>query len=161
MMNNQQTNQVDLEQFKAEIFKNMKFIAPIAGIIFLLVLGKTTFYTVEPDEEAVVVRFGKYTETTSPGLHFKMPLGIDKVFFVKTKRVLQEEFGFRTKSTSSRRAADVEMLSLSTSCGKEMSLPSMTSGHTYRSFRESVAFAPPVERLGKGSPGSTASNCWR
>jgi membrane protease subunit HflK len=32
-----------------------------------------------------------------------MPVGIDEVFFVKTKRVLQEEFGFRTKSTANRR----------------------------------------------------------
>jgi membrane protease subunit HflK len=68
----------------------------------LLFFGFTSFYTVEPDEEAVVIRLGAYVETNPPGLHFKLPLGIDKVIKVKTKIVHQEEFGFRTQSTSSR-----------------------------------------------------------
>jgi membrane protease subunit HflK len=93
----------EFEKAVGDILKNIKGIAAVVIILVLVVVGKSTFYTVEPDEEAVVIRFGKFIGTYPPGLHFKMPVGIDEVFFVKTKRVLQEEFGFRTKSTANRR----------------------------------------------------------
>jgi len=44
----------------------------------------------------VVKRFSKYVSTTQPGLHFKIPFGIDKVTKVPVQRVQKEEFGFRT-----------------------------------------------------------------
>ena len=101
MNNSQYPN--DYEEFKANLEKYSKFAIPII-IIFVILLGlKSIFYTVEPDEEAVVIRFGKYIGTYPPGLHFKLPFGIDKNINVKTKRVLQEEFGFRTKNLQSRR----------------------------------------------------------
>ncbi|MBK23989.1 MAG: FtsH protease activity modulator HflK [Halobacteriovorax sp.] len=93
----------DAEKALRELLKNIKGVGLVVGILVLLVVGKSTFYTVEPDEEAVVIRFGKFVGTNPPGLHFKLPIGIDEVFFVKTKRVLQEEFGFRTKNVKSRR----------------------------------------------------------
>jgi membrane protease subunit HflK len=68
-----------------------------------VIAGLSSYYTVEPDEEAVLIRFGRYIKTTQPGLHFKMPFGIEKVTKVKTKIVHQEEFGFRTTNTSTRR----------------------------------------------------------
>ena len=67
--------------------------------------GFTCFYTVEPDEEVVVLRLGKYRETTGPGLHFKLPFGIDRAIKVKTKVVLQEEFGFRSQGAAGSRTA--------------------------------------------------------
>lgn len=78
----------------------------VISIIFLFVLGigsLSSFYTVEPDEEAVVIRLGKYQKTNPPGLHFKIPFGIDNVIKVKTKIVHQAEFGFRTSSSTERR----------------------------------------------------------
>jgi len=48
------------------------------------------------DEVGVVQRFGKYVRTTSPGLNFKFPRGIEKVTNVKVRFVYKEEFGFRT-----------------------------------------------------------------
>ena len=74
----------------------------LAGI-FCIPLILSSFYTVQPDEEAVVLRFGKYLKTTQPGLHLKFPLGIDRATKVKTKLILQEEFGFRTKNVRGRR----------------------------------------------------------
>ncbi len=74
----------------------------IIGFIALIGLSGT-YYTVEPDEEAVVIRLGKHLINTQPGLHFKIPFGVDKVIKVKTKIVHQAEFGFRTMNTSSRR----------------------------------------------------------
>ena len=85
-----------------DLLKNAKLIGPAVAIILIVIAGMTSFYTVEPDEEAVVIRLGKYLTTTEPGLHFKVPLGVDRVIKVKTKRVLQAEFGFRTRSQSLR-----------------------------------------------------------
>ena len=92
----------DWERAKKDIQKNAKLIVPIVAIIFLFILGKTSYYTVDPDEEAVIIRFGQYQGTALPGLHFKLPFGVDRVIHVKTKRVLQEEFGFRTRDSRSR-----------------------------------------------------------
>ncbi len=75
------------------------------GALIFGVLAYSSFYTVEPDEEAVVLRFGKYVATYEPGLHFKLPFGIDRATKVKTRLVLQEEFGFRTRSTEGRRTS--------------------------------------------------------
>ncbi|ATH09277.1 HflK protein [Halobacteriovorax marinus] len=93
----------DIDRMKNEFRNSAKFLGPII-VIGLLVIGAfTSFYTVEPDEEAVVIRFGKYLTTNPPGLHFKVPMGVDQVIKVKTKRVLQAEFGFRTQDTRTRR----------------------------------------------------------
>jgi len=83
--------------------KNGKAIGLVLGVLILVVAASTAFYTVEPDEEAVVIRLGKYYSTNPPGLHYKFPMGIDQIIKVKTKRVLQAEFGFRTKKSSSHR----------------------------------------------------------
>ena len=49
-----------------------------------------------PDEEAVIIRLGKYKGTYPPGLHIKLPFGIDRLEKLKTILVHQAEFGFRT-----------------------------------------------------------------
>lgn len=73
-------------------------------LIPILALGvMSSYYTVEPDEEAVVIRLGEHLENTNPGLHFKIPFGIDKVIKVKTKIVHQAEFGFRTSNSTTKR----------------------------------------------------------
>lgn len=87
-------------QFLANIFNN--FRVPIIIGLVLLIGGRTAFYTVEPDEEAVVIRLGRYLTTTSPGLHFKIPFGVDDVIKVKTKIVHQSEFGFRTVNSATK-----------------------------------------------------------
>jgi len=70
------------------------WIIIIAILIFYL--GSSIFYTVAVDEVGIVQRFGKYIRTTSPGLNFKLPRGIEKVTKVKVRYVYKEEFGFRT-----------------------------------------------------------------
>ena len=54
------------------------------------------FYTVQPDEEGVVMTFGKYTRTTAPGLNYKLPNPIETVTKVSVTRVNKEEIGFRS-----------------------------------------------------------------
>lgn len=66
-------------------------------LVFLIVwAGFTSFYTVQPEQQAVVKRFGAVVAITDPGLHFKIPFGVDKVQRVASARVLKQEFGFRT-----------------------------------------------------------------
>jgi len=66
----------------------------IVGIIILIILV-STFYSVGPEEEGVIKRFGRYTKITGPGLHFKIPF-VETVAKVKVKHIFKEEFGFRT-----------------------------------------------------------------
>ncbi len=69
----------------------------LAAIVVLLLWGLVTcFYTVQPEQRAVVKRFGDVIGISDPGLHFKLPFGIDQTQFVATERVLKQEFGFRT-----------------------------------------------------------------
>jgi len=65
-------------------------------IILIFIIGFTMFYTVAVDEVGVIQRFGRYVRTTSPGLNFKLPSGIEKFTKVKVRYVFKEEFGFRT-----------------------------------------------------------------
>lgn len=80
----------------------MRLVLPIALLLLVIGAASTSVYTVEPDGQAVVKRFGKVIDTRGPGLHFKMPFGIDRQYFVHTERVLKEEFGFRTIVTQDR-----------------------------------------------------------
>ncbi len=75
-----------------------RFVGPIIAVLALLILLVTSWYTVQPEETAVVQRFGRFVRTAGPGLHFKIPLGIEKIRRAPTARVLKEEFGFRTIS---------------------------------------------------------------
>ena len=68
----------------------------IIGLLILIFLGSSCFYTVAVDEVGVVQRFGKFARTSPPGLSFKLPRGIEKVTKVKVRHVFKEEFGFRT-----------------------------------------------------------------
>ena len=71
--------------------------AIIYAILALVGLGLwTSYYTVPSDSVAVVQRFGKYKKEVPPGLHFKLPLGIDRATIVPVKRQLKQEFGFTT-----------------------------------------------------------------
>jgi modulator of FtsH protease HflK len=55
-----------------------------------------SYYTVGPESQGVVRRFGKYLQTVDPGLHFKVPFGVDVVTVLPTRRQLKLEFGFAT-----------------------------------------------------------------
>ena len=67
----------------------------IFGMVILLGL-KGAIYSIGPDEVGVIQRFGKYSSVASPGLHGKLPFGIDKVTPIKVKKIFKEEFGMRT-----------------------------------------------------------------
>ena len=68
-----------------------------AAVVILVLVGVfSSFYTVEANEEAVVLRFGAFHTTTGPGFHGKLPFGIDSVHKGPVQTVNVAEFGFRT-----------------------------------------------------------------
>jgi modulator of FtsH protease HflK len=67
----------------------------VLGVVVLATLV-SSYYQVEPDEVALVTRFGRYARTTNPGPHGKIPFGIERVQKVPVQRQLKQEFGFRT-----------------------------------------------------------------
>lgn len=81
---------------------NWKFGATIALVILVILFLKSTIYTIQPEEVGVVQRFGKFVQTTDPGLHFKLPGGIDKVTKVRTQFVFKQEFGYQTRQAGIR-----------------------------------------------------------
>ena len=70
--------------------------------ILVLVLGAallTSFYTVDDKQQAVVTTFGKVTDVTDPGLHFKLPFGIQQAHKVDVNVYQKIELGYTTEST--------------------------------------------------------------
>ncbi len=65
-----------------------------------LVLIWTGVYTVPAESEGVVLRFGRFHGIKPPGLHFKLPLGVDEARLVPVKRQLKQEFGFATANAT-------------------------------------------------------------
>ena len=82
----------------------------IALALLVLVLAFSSFYTVEPEETGVVLRFGRFVGVTDPGLHFKIPLGVDRVIKVPIERQHKQEFGFRTARAGIRTEYSTEDL---------------------------------------------------
>lgn len=83
-------------------FRQMKMPrvpAGSAGIIVALLIAATvgfnTLYQVQPEEVGVVLRFGRYSRTSDPGLRAKIPF-MEEVLKVPVQRQLKQEFGFRT-----------------------------------------------------------------
>lgn len=74
----------------------------IVALLLLIAVALSSFYTVGPEENGVVLRFGSFVRTTEPGLQFKLPLGIERVYKIPIQRQLKEEFGFQTMSAGVR-----------------------------------------------------------
>ena len=94
----------DFEAFARRYWRRWGATGIVAIVVLIALLWGlwTMFYTVAPEGEAVVKRFGAVVRTAKPGLHFKWPFGIETATFVPTKRVLKEEFGFRTQQVARR-----------------------------------------------------------
>lgn len=73
---------------------NWLIAAPLAVVLIIGLFS--SYYTVTPEAEAVVQRFGRFQKISPPGLHFKLPFGIDVATVVPVRRQLKLEFGFST-----------------------------------------------------------------
>ena len=75
----------------------------IIGLLILLVLYIASgLYRVLPDEQGVVLRFGKFVNTTQPGLHYHFPLPFERVLTPKVTKVNRVDVGFRPASDTGR-----------------------------------------------------------
>ncbi|MFT5447412.1 MAG: membrane protease subunit HflK [Gammaproteobacteria bacterium] len=101
----------DLDEVLRDAMARLRKLLPGGGlggiaIIVLLALAAlgawTAYYTVPSDSVAVIQRFGKHLKEVPPGLHFKLPLGIDAATIVPVKRQLKQEFGFTTPGAGNR-----------------------------------------------------------
>ena len=75
----------------------------IFGLILLAVVWTFSgLYRVLPDEQGVVLRFGKFTSTTQPGLNYHIPYPVETVLTPKVTKVNRIDIGFRSASDSGR-----------------------------------------------------------
>ncbi len=98
MNNDKQFPEINIRSLKRHLGYFIGFV-----ILLLLLNGfRSMVFSVEPEGRAVIRRFGEVVAIKDPGLHFKLPFGIDVATFVPTERVLKEEFGFRTVFAAQR-----------------------------------------------------------
>ena len=69
-------------------------IAVVAVVLILLIMSATCFYTVDDKQQAVVTTFGKVTDITDAGVHFKLPFGIQQVEKVDVNVYQKIELGY-------------------------------------------------------------------
>lgn len=74
-------------------------LAVVAVVVLWLASG---FYMVEPDEQGIVLRFGAYTYSTTPGLNYHLPAPIETALTPKVTRVNRVEVGYRTEGARGR-----------------------------------------------------------
>jgi membrane protease subunit HflK len=72
------------------------WVRTVLLILALAFVAWTAFYTVPAESEGVVLRLGRFSHVVPSGLHFKLPLGVDRARIVPVKRQLKQEFGFGT-----------------------------------------------------------------
>lgn len=67
----------------------------VLAVVLLIAWGLTGFYRVDEAERGVVQRFGAYTVTTMPGLHWHWPFPIETVGLVNTTAI--SNYAYRTE----------------------------------------------------------------
>lgn len=92
---NKESQQFDLNNLRPPNIPKKTIRLVVIGIV-LLIFFFSSWFTVDPEEVGVVLRFGSYQRTVDPGLNFKFPFGIENVYKVPVERQLKQEFGFRT-----------------------------------------------------------------
>jgi membrane protease subunit HflK len=73
----------------------LKKIGIGVAVLFVAILAYSSFYTVQEQERAAVLTFGKYTTETTAGLHFKWPYPIQQVIIVPAELTQRIYIGYR------------------------------------------------------------------
>lgn len=91
----------------ANPFQKLSKIKLPGGRLILLLIGisvviwlLTGIYIVNPDEQGVVLRFGRYDRTVDPGPHYALPAPLETVYKPQVTQVLRSEVGFRSVGQS-------------------------------------------------------------
>ena len=69
-------------------------------IILVIIWALSGLYRVLPDEQGVVLRFGKFVKTTQPGLNYHLPFPVESVLTPKVTKVNRMDIGFRSERDS-------------------------------------------------------------
>ncbi len=93
------TPEEQVQYYSDMIRRNLKKVILILAVI---IIAFTSIKTVGPEEEGVVLMFGKFNRTQQPGLNFILPVGIEKMYKIPVQRQLKQEFGFRTAQADTR-----------------------------------------------------------
>ena len=73
----------------------------IIGIVIVAIIWVASgLYRVLPDEQGVVLRFGKFVKTTQPGLNYHLPFPVESVQTPKVTKVNRMDIGFRSERDS-------------------------------------------------------------
>ncbi len=87
-------------------------VVVVVAIFAAVLIAFRCVYTVQPNEQAVVMRFGSYLKTAGPGLNFCVPF-VDEVLTAKMEeRTLRLPYGLEDRRISSQRRGDSESLML-------------------------------------------------
>jgi modulator of FtsH protease HflK len=78
---------------------NGRALSIVLIVLILVGIATTSFFVVDQTEEAVVTRLGRFNRTAPPGLHFKLPFGIEQNYNVPTQQIQNMQFGFRVESS--------------------------------------------------------------
>jgi membrane protease subunit HflK len=87
-----------------------KIVPRVVGLLVALVIVSTTWFTIDPEESGLVLRFGRFVRQVPSGLHMKLPYPIETIEKVPVERQLKEEFGFRTEEAGIRSTYSTEDL---------------------------------------------------
>ena len=75
-------------------------IVAVVLVMVLLLAASTCFYTVDDKQQAVVTTFGRVTDVTDAGLHFKLPFGIQQARKVDVNVYQKIELGYTSGGTN-------------------------------------------------------------
>ena len=76
-------------------WKKIRTVVLVSLLAVVLIIGSSScFYTVDDKQQAVVTTFGKVTDVTDAGLHFKLPFGIQKAHKVDVNVYQKIELGY-------------------------------------------------------------------
>lgn len=88
---------VNIDPKKPVNFKKLRnILIGVFAVIFVLILAGTCFYTVDDKQQAVVTTFGKVTDVTDAGVHFKLPFGIQQADKVDVNVYQKIELGYKS-----------------------------------------------------------------
>ena len=79
--------------------------------VLLVIIGSTCWYTVNDKQEAIVTTFGKVTDVTQAGIHFKLPFGIQQVETVDVNIIQKIELGYRSDDNNKSVDSESKMIS--------------------------------------------------
>lgn len=82
-----------------DIKRILRWVIVAAAVVAVLAVISTCWYTVDEKQRAVVTTFGRVTDTTDAGIHFKLPFGIQKVYPVDVNVYQKIEIGYTSEPT--------------------------------------------------------------